>query len=61
MAEDQVKTVMISMPLNLKLAVIFMNYGPCFIRPWRLDSLEEYREQRGTAFCVFFPFAFFLF
>lgn len=52
---------MISMLINLKLAVIFMTYGPSFIRPWRLDSLEEYREQRGTVFLAFsflwvFPF-----
>lgn len=49
------------MLINLKLAVIFMTYRPCFTIPWRLDSLEEYREQRGTGFCVFFPFAFFFF
>lgn len=48
---------MISMLIHLKLAVIFMTYGPCFIRPWRLDSLVEYREQRGTVF--FFRFHFF--
>lgn len=52
---------MISMLINLKLAVIFMTYRPCFTIPWRLDSLEEYREQRGTVFSVFFPFAFFFF
>lgn len=49
------------MLINLKLAVIFMTYRPCFTIPWRLDSLEEYREQRGTVFSVFFPFAFFFF
>lgn len=55
---------MISMLIHLKLAVIFMTYGPCFIRPWRLDSLVEYREQRGTVFFFVFislAFSFFYF
>ena len=52
---------MISMPINLKLAVIYMTYGPYFIRPWRLDSLEEYREKEVQFFVFSFLLLFFFF